>query len=564
MRVGDDQQLQRLQRLRGFRHAGDGVAAMAEDQHALRVVALLHLVLGQQHGVEVAGRRDARRGLHLRRVEARAHILEGHAPHAAPVAPRGLVDAVIGRQVRDIEAEVRRALHVAVAAEDVRARAGAADIAGGQQQDRVGADIRRADRLLRGAHAPDQRRRLLRGEHLRDLAQLVTRHAGDTLDLGRRPLRDLGADLIHAVHALADEFLVLPAILEDVPEQAPHDGDIGARAHADIFRRVRGGAREARIHHDQLGAVPLLARQHMLQGDGVRLGGVAAHDHDGLGVADVVVAVRLGAVAPGVGHARDGGRMADARLMVDRVGAPEGSELAVQIGAFVGELGAAEPEDGIRAALAADLHHLVRDLAVGDVPADPLPLAVHQLHRELQAAVAMHQLAHRRTLGAMRAAIDRAFPGRLLAHPHAVLHFGGDGAADRAMGADVLDPLHRLAVVDHTRRRAGGLRARRREAADGREADTGEARLAEEGTTVETAGGQPCIGRGEALLRRAAFRALDQHLRFLPVLIRSDWCGRRPARRRRSAGSAPQGAAVHFPCAHRARGRCRPAAQAPA
>jgi glutamine phosphoribosylpyrophosphate amidotransferase len=38
------------------------------------------------------------------------------------------------------------------------------------------------------------------------------------------------------------------------------------------------------------------------------------------------------------------------------------------------------------------------------------------------------------------------------------------------MGADVLHPLHRLGVIDHTRRSTRGLRAGRREAADGREA----------------------------------------------------------------------------------------------
>ena len=42
-----------------------------------------------------------------------------------------------------------------------------------------------------------------------------------------------------------------------------------------------------------------------------------------LGVADVVEAVGHRAVAPGIGHAGDGRRMADARLVVGVVGAPE-------------------------------------------------------------------------------------------------------------------------------------------------------------------------------------------------------------------------------------------------
>src|SRR5262249_57018524 len=71
--------------------------------------------------------------------------------------------------------------------------------------------------------------------------------------------------------------------------------------------------------------------------------------------------------------------------------------------------------------------------------------AVDELERIFEPAVAVYQFAHRRALGAMRAAIDRAVPTRLLADPHAVLHFGGDGAADRAMGADVLANLDRRA-----------------------------------------------------------------------------------------------------------------------
>ena len=49
----------------------------------------------------------------------------------------------------------------------------------------------------------------------------------------------------------------------------------------------------------------------------------------------------------------------------------------------------------------------------------------------------MHEFAGRGALGAVRAAIDRAVPTRLLTDPHAVRHFGDHGAADRAMRADI-------------------------------------------------------------------------------------------------------------------------------
>ena len=113
--------------------------------------------------------------------------------------------------------------------------------------DAARAHVGGADRVLGLSHRPDQRRGLLLGEHLGDALELRFRNAGDALDLFRRPLLDLLADLVHAVDALMDEFLVLPAVLEDVPQHSVDHRDVGARPHAHIFGRVRGGARQARI-----------------------------------------------------------------------------------------------------------------------------------------------------------------------------------------------------------------------------------------------------------------------------------------------------------------------------
>ena len=378
MRIADDQQIELLDALGGFRHARDGVAAVAEHDHRLEIVLLDHLVLRQQRRVEPAGRRDAGRFHHLDRlavgaglhVEARRHPVVFDLPDAAPVLPGALGEAVVERQRRDIEAEVGGALHVAVAAEDVGAVAEAADIAGGEQQDAAGANVGGADRELGLAHRPDQRRWPLLGENLGDALDLRFRQAADALDLGRIPLLDFLADVVHAVDALLDELLVLPAVLEDVPEHAVDGRDVRAGPHADKFGRVRGRAREPRVDHDVVAAVELVAFDQMLQRHRMRLGRIAAHDDHGLGVADVVVAVGHRAVAPGIGHAGDGGRVADARLVVDVVGAPERGELAVQIGAFVGELGGAEPVDRVRARLLADLEHLVADLVDRGLPGD--------------------------------------------------------------------------------------------------------------------------------------------------------------------------------------------------
>jgi hypothetical protein len=146
------------------------------------------------------------------------------------------------------------------------------------------------------------------------------RHAGHPLDLLRRPLLDLLADVVHAVDALPDELLVLPAVLENVPEQTIDHRNVRAGSQPHIFGGVRGSAGHARIDHDHVGAVELLAGEQVLQRHRMRLGRVAAHDHHGLGVADIVVAVGHRTIAPRIGYAGDGGGMTDARLMVGAVG----------------------------------------------------------------------------------------------------------------------------------------------------------------------------------------------------------------------------------------------------
>ncbi len=203
----------------------------------------------------------------------------------------------------------------------------------------------------------------------------------------------------------------------------------GATAEPNILRRVRGRAREPRVQNEHVGAVDFLTGQNVLQRHRMRFGRIRSHKDDRLRIANVVVGVGHGAVAPCVGYAGDRRRVTNTRLMVDRIGTPERGELAEQVSAFIGEFRRTEKIHGIRAGLGADLKHLVADLVDGLIPRDLLPFAIDQLHRVFQAAIAVHQFAHRRALGAVRTAIDRAVPGRLLADPDAVLDFGDDRAA---------------------------------------------------------------------------------------------------------------------------------------
>ena len=436
--IAHDQQFELFDAANGLRHSRDGVDAVAHDEHGLQIIGLRDLIFRQQRGVKPARARNARTFHQRLAGEAGAHPVEVDFPDPAPMPPRFLGQAVIERQRRHIEAEIGGALHIGMAAENIGAAAGMPDIAGREQQNAARADICRAGGELRLAHRPDQRGGLLVSEKFGDVLDLGFGQAGDALDLVRRPFRDFLADILDAVDALVNEFLVLPAILEDVPEHPVDRGDVDAGPYPDIFGRVRRRSRHARVDDDQVGAVEFLAFENVLQRNRMRFGGIAAHDQNGLGVADVVVAVGHRTVAPGIGYTGDGRGMADARLMIGIVGSPKGRELAVEIGGFVGEFGGTEPVDRIRSRLLADIEKLVADLIDGLIPRKPGPSAVHQLYGITQTALAQHVVANRRSLAAMRSAIDRAVVIRLLADPHAVCDFGNDRAADRAMGAYIL------------------------------------------------------------------------------------------------------------------------------
>src|ERR1041385_9200134 len=177
--------------------------------------------------------------------------------------------------------------------------------------------------------------------------------------------------------------------------------------------------------------------------------------------------------------------MADAGLVVGIVGAPERAEFAEQVRAFIGHFGRTEPIDRISAGLAADVGKLVADLVDGLIPADAGPLAVGELHRIFQPSLAADQFAHRGAFGAMRAAIDRRLPARLLSDPDAVGNLCGNGAANRAMRADAF--ADDRAGAERAGR--GGFRlanARKRHRAEHGEAAGADAGAAQKGAAIES------------------------------------------------------------------------------
>ncbi len=228
---------------------------MAHDEHAFDVVFLVKLFLRHEHGIEPARGRNARHFHHLdclairslARIEAARHPFVIDFPDAAPMLPGIGIKPVVEGQRYNIETHIGRALHIAMAPEDVCPGTGCADIAGCEQCDAGCADVRRSDGLLGLPHAPDQRGRLLFREHFRNPAQLLAGNARNPLDFLRIPFRHFLAHVVHAVDACFDEVFVLPAILKNVPEHSPKDGDVGAGPDADIFSGVSRCARQARI-----------------------------------------------------------------------------------------------------------------------------------------------------------------------------------------------------------------------------------------------------------------------------------------------------------------------------
>src|SRR5262249_39293383 len=153
---------------------------------------------------------------------------------------------------------------------------------------------------------------------------------------------------------------------------------------------------------------------------------------------------------------------------------------------------------------------LVADLVDRCVPRDTSPLSIHELHWIFQAAVAMHELANRSALGAVRAAADRAIPTGFLTNPYAVGDFGNDRAADRTVGADRLGRSNDGAG----RCRRTGFRASHadeRQRTQGSQAAGRQARATQKGTAIEAAGQVTSKCCGEVAAARFAFRSLDQH-----------------------------------------------------
>ena len=210
-----------------------------------------------------------------------------------------------------------------------------------------------------------------------------------------------------------------------------------ARADAHVLVGLGRRAREARIDDDHLGA-GLLGMQHVQHATpGAPRRRCEPMYSAALAVLHVVVRIGHRAVAPGVGDAGDRGGVADARLVVAVVGAPEATPTCAagrpaRCCAWTSRRRRSSP--GRSALRSSSILALISFSAWSQLMRSYLPLT--SFIGYLQAVLAVAVLAQRRALGAVRAEVDRRVEHRLLAHPDAVLDHRVDGAAHRAVAAD--------------------------------------------------------------------------------------------------------------------------------
>ena len=293
----------------------------------------------------------------------------------------------VHREVRRERADVARALHVVLAAERVRARAGLAEVAGQDGEVREAANARDALRLLGDAEAVEDRRGRRRRVEMRRLLDERGGDAGDRLHLLRIVRAEMLGVGLEALGARLDERAIVEPVADDDVREPVVERDVRAGAELEEDVRHRRELDAARIGDDQLRAAE--ARfLHPRADDGMALGRVRAGEEEALGDVDVGERVRSAGLAERLDEAERRRRVADARAVVDVVRAERrAGELLEDVVLLVRAAARADERDRVGAVLGGDRLHLVGDEAHRLVPRRLAPRAVGAAHHRRGEAI---------------------------------------------------------------------------------------------------------------------------------------------------------------------------------
>ena len=336
----------------------------------LRLGSLIKWIFAHDdHGADLAGQRAidhlGHRQPGLRR--------QAHVPGALKAAADfGVVNALIGGVDGGQAAAVGAALDVVLAAQGVEPGARLADVAGHQGQVGEGEGVVGAVGALADAHAPVEGGALRVGVHARRCPDVIGRDATDALGPFRREALQRLDVVVKIFGAGGDEVGVVTLLRDDDVRHGLEDGDVGARLLSQPERREVRQLDLARIDDDEFGII--LAHGFLKEeaDDGVRLGGVAAGDDEGIQVFHLGDAVAHGAGADGQLQAGHAAGVAEARAVIDVVGAQHGAHpLLEDEVVLVAGLGAGVGGDAVAAAFGHDGRQAFADQRPGPRPSWP-------------------------------------------------------------------------------------------------------------------------------------------------------------------------------------------------
>jgi formate hydrogenlyase subunit 6/NADH:ubiquinone oxidoreductase subunit I len=190
---------------------------------------------------------------------------------------------VVARQTVGHGTEITGTLHIVVTAHGIGPSAGAAAVAGNQQQIGNGRGGVGPVAALGHTHRPDAAHPLGGDDHVGDVLELLDRYPTDLLgEFQRKGLQTL-AVLIQMIDPLGEELPGLQALVENVTTQRTEPDDIAARIRADEYIGTFSHLVPAQVRDDMFLPVQLLGALETGGYDRMVFRGIAADNQNQVG-----------------------------------------------------------------------------------------------------------------------------------------------------------------------------------------------------------------------------------------------------------------------------------------